>query len=95
MEQKCIYVITNDKRLKEIKDPVASTYYSFLEKIEEEENIIYTTQLEGISARYYEMGYNIIICEKDKDISLEELLKGRYIRHTQDWRKMYLAGCLE
>lgn len=94
MEQKCIYVITNDKRLKEIKDPVVSTYQGFLEKIEDEENIIYTTQLEGISARYYEMGYDIIICEKDKNISLKELLGKRDIRYTQDWRKMYLADCL-
>lgn len=79
------------------------TIAEFDKAIKNKEKIIYTTQLEAINSKYFEMGYDIILIEDNKSIKFSDIIKdkncaltfGREIRLTHDWRKMFRSGCFD
>lgn len=75
---------------------ITFTYRQFLKDIKNKKSIINTTILEAIDSKYYQMGYDIQIFDKNKSIKFSDILNGehttREIRLSHDWRKLLLNG---
>ena len=105
---KIIYVfLTQDALLYTFNDydifKTKFTISEFDKAIKNKEKIIYTTQLEAINSKYFEMGYDLVLIEDNKSIKFSDIIKdkncaltfGREIRLAHNWRKMFRSGCFD
>jgi len=83
-----------------IRNPIYVTVLDTAAAIQREEEEIMTTCTHFLSSSYMEKGYDIIILNKDKEISMADLLNngnswGRQILPSHNWEKMLYSGNLD
>lgn len=75
---------------------ISYTWETFNVAIACEDEKIYTTLLDAVSPKYYELGYDIIVISEGKYMRFSDLVRGgfhgRDIRTTQNWQKMLKSG---
>lgn len=74
------------------------TLQSLKEALRREDDEIITTQTHAIKAIFYETGYNIILIAGNQELSMKDVLDGKYnkyireIKLSHNWEKMFYSG---
>ena len=88
------------EKLFESRDQIYITVSDTAAAIKEGRRKIFTTCTHFLSAAYMEQGYEIKILNKNKNISMTDILNGKYtltreVHPYHNWEKMLYNGCFE